>query len=64
MEKPRRPRVLEGRYPYTKTVLIEFPDREALEEWYFFPTYQEILKHRLAGADCDTILVECNKRPK
>lgn len=51
------PRLLEGSYPYTKTVLIEFPSQQDLEDWYFSPAYQEIAKHRLAGADCDTIMV-------
>lgn len=56
------PRVLEGSYPYTKTVVIEFPDQAALDAWYFSPAYQEILVHRLAGADCDTIVVDLRDR--
>lgn len=56
------PRVLEGSYPYTKTVVIEFPDRSALEAWYYSPEYQAILAHRLAGADCDTIAVDLRER--
>lgn len=56
------PGVLEGSYPYTKTVVIEFPDRAALDAWYRSPEYQAILPHRLAGADCDTIAVDIRDR--
>lgn len=52
------PEVLEGGWNYTKTVIIKFPDKETLKNWYQSPAYQRILKHRLAGADCDTIAVE------
>ena len=55
-------RVREGSYPYSKTVVIEFPDQAALEAWYFSPAYQEILAHRLAGADCDTIELQVRDR--
>lgn len=57
------PIILEGSYPYTKTVVIEFPDRASLEAWYYSPEYQAILAHRLAGADCDTIAVDVRDRP-
>ena len=52
------PTVLEGNWPYTRLVLIEFPDKRALMAWYQSDAYQEILKYRLEGADCDTIVVE------
>lgn len=52
------PEVLEGRWDYTKAVVIRFPDRETLRKWYFSPAYQRILKHRLAAAECDTIIAE------
>ena len=50
------PEVLEGEWNYTRVVLIEFPDREALKKWYYSKEYEEIVKFRLAGADCDTII--------
>ena len=52
------PTVLEGNWPYTRLVLIEFPDKRALMAWYQSDAYQEILKYRLEGSDCDTIVVE------
>ena len=51
------PKVLEGEWRYSRFVLIQFPDKESLERWYFSEEYQRILSHRLAGAVCDTIIV-------
>ncbi len=50
------PEVLEGGWDYTKAVLIRFPDRETLMRWYKSPAYRRILRHRLAAAECDTII--------
>lgn len=51
------PEVLEGGWDYTKAVIIRFPDEETLKKWYESPAYQNILRHRLAAAECDTIIV-------
>ncbi len=51
------PTVLEGEWNHGRMVLIEFPDQAAFEEWYASPEYRRILKHRLNGATCDTVLV-------
>ena len=51
-----KPKVLEGDWEYSRFVLIQFPDKESLEKWYYSEDYQRILKHRLAGAVCDTIV--------
>ncbi|HLP72869.1 MAG TPA: DUF1330 domain-containing protein [Bacteroidales bacterium] len=52
------PTVVEGRWNYTKSVLIRFPSREDFEDWYFSKDYQQILKYRLNAAECDSILIE------
>ncbi len=52
------PLVLEGSWDYTRTVLIRFPSRDAFEAWYRSDAYQALLKYRLKGAHCDTILVK------
>lgn len=52
------PEVVEGNWSYSRLVLIQFPDKAALKRWYESDAYQTILKHRLAGADCDSIIVE------
>lgn len=52
------PTILEGTWNYTKTVIIRFPSEDSFHNWYESKEYQEILKHRLEAADCDTILVK------
>ncbi|CAI9404625.1 hypothetical protein ANOBCDAF_04656 [Pleomorphomonas sp. T1.2MG-36] len=51
------PTVLEGEWPYSRSVLIRFPCEADLLAWYNSPDYREIVVHRLAGAKCDSILV-------
>ena len=52
------PEILEGNWDYTRAVLIKFKSLTDFNAWYKSPGYQEILKHRLKAADCDTILVK------
>ena len=52
------PTVLEGAWNYTKVVLIEFPSEKELRNWYESEEYQKILKYRLSGALCDSLLVK------
>ena len=52
------PEVLEGEYKYSKAVIIEFKNKNDLKHWYYSKEYQEILKFRLEGAHCDTIIVD------
>jgi len=51
-------KILEGQWDYSLFVLIEFPDKCSFKNWYYSNEYQEILKLRLSGADCNTIIVE------
>ncbi len=52
------PKVLEGKWGYSRMVIIRFPSEGDLLRWYESPDYQQILKHRLSGANCDTVLVK------
>ena len=52
------PDLLEGDWPYTKTVLIRFPDEMEFRRWYDSSEYQNILKHRLRAAKCNTVLIK------
>jgi uncharacterized protein (DUF1330 family) len=52
-----KPQILEGKWNYTRTVLIEFKSKEDFEMWYNSDDYQRILKYRLKASECDTILV-------
>lgn len=51
------PEVLEGQWSYSRSVLIKFPNETDLKKWYTSKEYQEILKHRLKAAECDTIML-------
>jgi len=52
------PQIVEGSWNYTRTVLIRFNNKNDFDEWYNSKDYQDILKHRLKAADCDTILIK------
>jgi uncharacterized protein (DUF1330 family) len=52
------PVLLEGKWSYTRSVIIKFNSREEFEDWYYSNEYQKILKHRLNASVCDTILIE------
>ncbi len=53
-----KPKVIEGRWNYTRAVIIEFKSKSDFEKWYNSKEYQEILNYRLNNSDCDTILVK------
>ena len=52
------PEVIEGNFRHSRAVLISFEDKNDFEEWYYSDDYQNILKHRLSAANCDTILIK------
>lgn len=52
-----RPTKLEGDWA-GDLVVIEFPSRQAVVDWYASPAYQAILKLRTENSDSDVILVD------
>lgn len=56
----QHPQVVEGKWNYTRVVLIKFTSKSDFEEWYNSIEYQQILRHRLNGAICDSILIKEN----
>lgn len=50
--------VVEGSWPYNRTVLISFKDRAAMRAWYDSPDYQAIVGHRHAASQANIVLVE------
>ncbi len=44
------PEVIEGAVDLPRTVIVEFPTREACRAWYDSPEYQAILPMRLESA--------------
>lgn len=54
----RRIAVLSGEHPYTDTVVIQFPDAEAVAEWYRSPAYQALIPLRSQAAEMVLISYE------
>jgi uncharacterized protein (DUF1330 family) len=52
------PIVVEGTWPYTRTVVIRFPTAEEAQRWYASPEYQAIAQHRFRGSKGNAVLVE------
>jgi uncharacterized protein (DUF1330 family) len=50
--------VIEGTVEHPRTVIIEFPSREALRTWYDSADYQAILPLRLESAPGTVIVVD------
>ena len=54
------PKILEGVWNYSRTVIIEFKSELDFNNWYNSKDYQDILKFRLNAGKCDTILIKGN----
>ena len=54
----REPEVVEGEWPATQTVVVEFESAQAAHDWYWSDDYQAAAKIRQAAADCDAIIIE------
>jgi uncharacterized protein (DUF1330 family) len=50
--------VVEGEWPHTRVVVIEFPSREAAENWYRSPAYQKVLPLRLKSSDGNLVIID------
>ena len=55
--------VIEGRWPCTRTVLLEFPDKTDMKAWYNSADYQELVKHRFASSTADIAMIEALQAP-
>lgn len=51
------PRVIEGDWPYTRAVIIRFPDADEARRWYESPEYQAIAQHRWRGSKGTVIIM-------
>jgi uncharacterized protein (DUF1330 family) len=52
------PAVIEGSWPYTRTVLIRFPSAEEARRLYESPEYQKIAQHRFRASVANAVMVE------
>lgn len=50
--------IIEGEWPYTKTIVIRFPSVEQAKRWYESPEYQKVVQHRFRGTTTNLILVD------
>jgi len=49
---------IEGHWPYTRTVLIEFDSAEAMDAWYQSDEYQALAKHRFNASDASIARIQ------
>ena len=40
------PQVIEGKWPFTRAVLLRFPDEAEARRWYDSPEYRALSEHR------------------
>lgn len=52
------PVVVEGQWPETRTVLVEFPSKASAMIWYESDEYQELAVHRWMSSSADIILIQ------
>lgn len=50
--------IVEGDWPHQRTVIIEFPSRDAAEGWYRSPAYQRVLPLRLKSSVGNLVIVD------
>jgi uncharacterized protein (DUF1330 family) len=53
----KEPVVLEGEWPYQRTVLISFRDVEEAQRWYNSPQYRALANQRQSASDSNIVLV-------
>ena len=52
-----KPRIIEGEWPYTRTVLLRFPSDASFNAWYQSEAYQAIARHRFSGSSAQLVLI-------
>ncbi len=50
--------VIEGTWPKTRTVVLEFPSIDHARRWYNSPEYNAIAQHRFKAATSNLVLAE------
>ena len=56
--------VLEGTWPRTHTVVLEFPSMEHAKRWYESPDYKLLAQHRFKAATSNLILADGYQAPQ
>jgi len=52
------PKLLEGGWPYTRTVLISFPSEAHALAWYQSDEYQALAQHRFASSSANISIIK------
>lgn len=52
------PKLLEGTWPYTRTVLISFPSADEAMAWYQSEEYQALAQHRYASSSANITMIQ------
>ena len=55
------PEVLEGDWPYARTVLLSLPSKEQAEAWYNSAEYQALAQHRLAASSTNLVMIKARE---
>jgi uncharacterized protein (DUF1330 family) len=50
--------VKEGSFPHARVVVLEFPSRQAAEDWYASPAYQAIIADRLQASTGTVVIAD------
>ena len=53
-----QPKLLEGTWPYTRTVLISFPSEEDAMAWYQSDEYQALAQHRFNSSSANIVGIQ------
>jgi uncharacterized protein (DUF1330 family) len=49
--------VIEGEWPFTRTVVIRFPDENEAKRWYNSSEYQKLAEHRFRASNANIVMV-------
>jgi uncharacterized protein (DUF1330 family) len=52
------PTILEGEWPYTRTVVLRFADEDEAKRWYESDQYKALVQHRFRAAKTRLILAK------
>jgi len=52
------PTVVEGEWPFTRTVIIEFPSQSDARAWYDSDAYQTLATHRFSASVANIVFVD------
>ena len=50
-----QPKLLEGSWPFTRTVLISFPSEQDAMAWYQSDEYQDLAQHRFNSSSANIV---------